>query len=211
MLSLIAPGHGVDVGSQVGAVGQPDRLDSHDVGGLVDCGVGGSGHGDLGRCRPWPVVTRPFARRLHGHNDALRSTGGDAPSGALRRVQHLQECTDYLGLVAGQAWEHRVGKKCVVVDIHPVRVVCHVDNVSAAVVATPLEHALAVPGEIVPARFLHRCPNFIPASPVDGEPPVSHGLMLLMVSGTPFQSPVFQRRPKVVQTGIPQDGNPMPS
>ena len=154
-------GHGVDVGAEVGAGGQPYHLHVHKLGGAVEGGVGGSGHQDFRRAIDGLVGAGPVSGGLDGEEYALGAAGGHAAGGPVAAVEEGEAKVDDLFFHPGEAGKD-LGVDGVFVEVHGIGVVGDLDNVVAGVVEEAGYFAGA-PVYVSPTAFGEAVLEFVPA------------------------------------------------
>ena len=168
-------GHGLEIGADVYAGRDPDGLDAEDMGGLVEGRVGGVGDYDLGSGCIGLVISGPGLGGLHGYDNALGATGGDASACALGGGEHFEEGVKELAFVFDEAGKEIGGKEGVVVDVHLIGLVGYLYHVLPTEVAAALELAGRVPGFVLLVGRGHLGAHVGPGSRVSGEVGWGHG------------------------------------
>ena len=139
---------------------------------LVEGGMGGLRHHDLGHARDGPVLTRPVARGLHGHEDALGAAGGGGAAGAVGRVQEVEHARDQFALTCREARIGACGEEAVLVPVGVVGLVRTAKHVLAGEVGGG-EAPFVAPGVVALAGRQNLGLEIRPGPARRGEAPVA--------------------------------------
>ena len=118
------------------------------------------------------MLTRPVARGLHGHEDALGSAGSGGAAGAVGRVQEVEHARDQFALACGQARIGARGEEAVLVPVGVVGLVRTAQHVLAGEVGGG-EAPFVAPGVVALAGRQNLGLEIRPSPARGGEAPVA--------------------------------------